>query len=195
MKDITRIFDLLELYRDEYKNIDGALWYKASNVWNAYSSEDYIDYSTKISLGLLSMGVSRTTKIGTILVNSPEWNFFDMGIMMAGAIQVPIYPTISEDNYKYILNDASVEYIIVSTQETYQRIHNIIKDVPSLKEVFSIDEIQGIRNWKEIIELGKNFEHPEQLESIKSSILPDDMVTNIYIGNHGQAQRSDAVAS
>lgn len=180
MKTITRLFDLLELYKDEYSSIQNVFNIKKDGGWTSYSASDYVKYSDEISLGLLALGVKPGTKIGTVMLNCPEWNFFDMGIMQAGAVQVPIYPTISEDSYRYIFNDAQTEILIVSDQDIYNRISEVVKDIPTLKYIFSIENVKGIRNWKEILDLGKSHPHPEDLVSIKNSIRPNDMVTIIY---------------
>ena len=180
MKPITRIFDLLELYKDEYSSIPNLFNVKKKGLWEQFSAEDYIRISHHVSLGLLSLGVKKGTRIATIMVNCPEWNFFDMGILMIGAVQVPIYPTISEENYRYILKDANIEYLIFSNTDIYQRIKRVIEEMPGLKGVFSIEPVEGIRNWKEIPELGRNFKYPGELESVKQSILPEEMATIIY---------------
>jgi len=106
MTKITRIFDLLDQYKEKYFSKKDALGFKSNNVWNTYSSEDYLNYVNNFSFGLLKLGVKKGDKITTIMLNSPEWNFIDMSLLQIGAIQVPIYPTVSEVNYKFIFNDA-----------------------------------------------------------------------------------------
>ena len=177
---VTRLFDLLDVYQEKFTSKSDALLKRKAGKWHAYSSADYINYSRTIGLGLLSLGVGKGTKIATVMVNSPEWNFFDMGIMMAGAIQIPIYPTVSDDNYCYILNDAHAEYLIVSNNELYQRVKNICPSVASLKEIFSIEKVKGLRHWKELLERGLNYVSPEELDLIKAGIKPDDLATIIY---------------
>jgi len=180
MKKVTRLFDLLDLYKDEYLSLPNAFNYKKDGIWKEYSSHDYITYSKEISLGLLSIGVEKGVKVGTIMLNCPEWNFIDMGLLQIGAVQVPIYPTISKENYNFILNDAGVEYLIVSNQEIYLRVEPIAKDIPTLKEIFSIDPIPGVKSWHEILTAGKQHPNPEDLEQIKESIHPDTLATIIY---------------
>jgi long-chain acyl-CoA synthetase len=180
MKQITRIFDLLELYKDEYSSINDLFNIKKDGNWVRFSAGDYVRYSNLISLGLLALGVTKGTRIATVMNNCPEWNFIDMGILQAGAVQVPVYPTISEENYRYIFNDSEVEYLIFSDQEIYDRIKSVLPGISGLKEVFSIEPMEGIRNWNEIIEAGRNFAFPEQLEIIRQTILPGDLATIIY---------------
>ncbi len=180
MKQITRIFDLLELYKNEFNSISDLFNIKKNGHWVRFSASDYVRQSNYFSLGLLSLGIKKGTRIATVLNNCPEWNFIDMGILQAGAVQVPVYPTISEDNYRYIFMDSEVEYLLFSDPEIYERIKNVIPEIPGLKGVFSIDQIDGIRNWNEILELGSNYPRPEELDQIKETILPGDLATIIY---------------
>jgi long-chain acyl-CoA synthetase len=180
MKSVTRVFDLVELYKDEYSSISDLLNVKKEGAWVSYSATDYVNYSQWISLGLLSLGIKKGTRVATIIVNCPEWNFFDMGILQSGAVQVPIYPTISEENYRYIFTDAEIEYLVFSDEDIYQRVKNIIPEIKGLKAVFSIEPVSGVRSWMEIVELGKNHRDPAELDAIKQAILPGDLATIIY---------------
>jgi long-chain acyl-CoA synthetase len=180
MAEVKRIFDLLELFREEYKSIKDLLNVKKNGAWESYSAEDYVTLSHQIGKGLLSMGAKPGARIATVMINCPEWNLFDMGILMAGAVQVPIYPTISEDNYRYILSDAEIRFLVVSDSETYLRIKEVIDEFPAIEGVFSIEPIEGVRSWKEIVEAGRSSGRDEELEAIKASIGPMDLATIIY---------------
>ncbi len=177
---MTRIFDLLELYSNEYRSIDNLFNIKRNGEWMHFSADDYLRISREFSLGLLALGVSRGTRIATVLNNCPEWNFIDMGILQVGAVEVPVYPTISEDNYRYIFTDSQVDYIIVHDPVIFERIRNILPEVKGLKGIFSIDPIEGIRPWTDILGAGRNYPRPGELEEIKASIGPGDMATIIY---------------
>jgi len=177
---VIRLFDLLDVYAENYPSKNDALLKRKAGKWHAYSSADYINYARTISLGLLALGVGKGVKIATVMVNCPEWNFFDMGIMQAGAVQVPIYPTVSDDNYCYILNDCNAEYLVVSNNAVYQRIKNVCSNITSLKGIFSIEKVKGLRHWQELLELGLNYPDPERLDEIKSGISADDPATIIY---------------
>ncbi len=179
MEKITRLFDLLEQYKGMYSWKNDAFYKKIDDKWVAYSSKDYLYFANMLSLGFLSMGIKKGDKVATILLNSPEWNFFDMALLQIGAIQVPVYPTISESNYKYIFNDAEVKYVIVSNEEVYENIAGVIKDV-NIEGVFSIEDVNETRSWTEILTLGKEHPDPGVLESIKEGIQPEDVATIIY---------------
>ena len=180
MAEITRIFDLLDKYRNEFSSKQDLFSCKREQVWKYFSARNYIDFSAQLSLGLLSLGIKKGDRIATIMVNCPEWNFFDMAIMQIGAVQVPIYPTISEESYRYILNDAAIETVIISNTEIYKRLKIVIKDIPTVRNIYSIDKIKGVNHWKMILESGEKYPHPDELESIKRSISPDEIATIIY---------------
>ncbi|MDD5570575.1 MAG: AMP-binding protein, partial [Bacteroidales bacterium] len=111
---IRRIFDLTERYLQEFPDKADALAGKDEGNWIKYSIRQYIEISNNISYGLLKLGVQKGDKIASITFNRPEWNFLDMGIQQTGAIHIPIYPTISDNDYQYILKHAEVKYIFVA---------------------------------------------------------------------------------
>jgi long-chain acyl-CoA synthetase len=179
MARILRIYDLLDNYKENFSGTETALAGKVDGKWITYSLEEYIDNVNTLSKGLLALGVKKEDKIATIINNCPEWNFFDMALMQIGAIQVPIYPTISESNYAYIFKEAEVKYIIVSNAEIYERIEKILPGVNTLKKVFSIKKNEALSHWTEILTLGKGDDSGE-LEKIKAGIHTEDVATIIY---------------
>jgi long-chain acyl-CoA synthetase len=180
MEKVQRLFDLLDLYASRYSSKPDAFCVKKGGTWQKYSSNDYISYSDLISLGLLSLGIGKGDRIATIMTNCPEWNFFDMGILQVGAVQVPLYPLLSEEEFAYILNDARVKLIIISNHVIYSRICKVLPSYHSDKTIFSVEKVKGVRHWKEILEMGKTFSDLEALDRTKKSIEPNDLATIIY---------------
>ncbi len=180
MASITRIFDLLDQYKIEYNRKTDALSKLSNGEWLHYSSKEYLDHVDWFSLGLLELGMKREDKIATIMLNSPEWNFIDMGTMQIATVSIPIYPNISLINYKYIFNEAKVKYVFVYNQKIYEKIKDILTEVPSLKKVYSIEPVEGLKCWTDVLELGKQSSRQLELESMKVSIKTDDLATIIY---------------
>ncbi len=178
----TRTFDLLENYKEEYAYKQDAIAAKEKGFWVKYSAEDYVTNSNFISYGLLALGLKKGEKIATISNNRPEWNFMDMGMSQAGIVHVPIYPTLSEDDYEYILKHAEPSLIFMSDKSLCDKIGPIARKVGSIREIYSFNEIDGIKNWKELLELGKQNEgkYKEELENIKKQLKPEELVTIIY---------------
>lgn len=175
---ISRVFDILEHQRNNYPKND-ALCCKENNEWKKYSIDEFIQYSNRISYALLNSGLKKDDKISIISNNRPEWNFVDFGAMQSGIINVPVYPTISEADYKYIFNDAEVKIVFVSSEELYHKLMNIKKDVPSISEVYTFNPVSGAPHWLEFLAKGVVAQE-SQLQEIKKSITPDDISTIIY---------------
>ncbi len=144
---ITRTFDLIDQLQKEHPNLKDILAGKIDNQWKKYSVSEYSEIVNNLSLGLLSLGVKKDDKIATIILNSPEWNFFDMALMQIGAIQVPVYPTISEANFSFIFKDAEIKYAIVYDDEIYAKVKNVIADTKTIKDVYSIHKSSHTKHW------------------------------------------------
>ncbi|MCK5168252.1 MAG: long-chain fatty acid--CoA ligase [Bacteroidales bacterium] len=179
--NVTRTFDLLDRYQELY-NIDDALAGKENGKWVKYSSADYINNANFVSYGLLALGFKKGDKIATISNNRPEWNFVDLGMAQIGVIHVPVYPTISEEEYEYIFKHSEAKAVIVSSKILWSKISSVIKNVDSIKSVYSFDDIEELTSWKTIIAEGKKNEekYKNEVLKIKAGIEKDEMVTLIY---------------
>ena len=180
--EFTRTFDLLEKYKTIYSDKKDALAGKEMGFWKKYTAEDYVYYANNVSYGLLSLGLKKGDRVATISNNRPEWNFMDMGLSQANITHVPIYPTISKDDYNFILNHCEPKLIIVSDKILYDRIKPIADKISAIIDIYSYNEIDGVKNWKEIVELGKKNENiqKDNLKNIKESIDPAEPVTLLY---------------
>lgn len=180
MQDVTRLFDILPHYTKSFKPKDDVLAGKDNGLWVKYSIKDYISAADNISYGLLKLGVKPGDNIATISGGRPEWNLVDMGIQQAGAIHVPIYPTISEKDYKYILAHAGVKVIFISGWDTFRKIEHIVGDLEGLLGIYCFKETEGVKPIGELISLGKDNPEPAKVDAIKAAIKTDDMATIIY---------------
>ena len=180
MTEIKRLFDF-PYYQLEKFNLNQALVTKYNGEWIGTSTEEYITKANKISRALLRMGVNPNDKIALISTsNRTEWNIMDIGILQIGAQDVPIYPTISEEEYAYVLNHSESKYCFVSDEEVLAKVNKIKDQVPSLQEVYSFDQIMNTKNWSELLELGEDESNQGEVDRIKDSISEDDLATIIY---------------
>ncbi len=178
MSEIKRIFDLHYHQLKNYPKSD-ALAAKENGKWVTYSIQDVINQADEFSLGLLKLGIQPNDKIAIISNNRPEWHITDLGILQLGAINVPIYPTITEEDYAYIMNDAEVKMVFVSDEEILGKVNAIKNQVPSLKEVYSFNKIANTKHWTEVKELGKN-EDKSSLQTYRDKVKEDELATLIY---------------
>ncbi len=183
----TRLFDFPYYQLANYPIAD-AFVTKYKGVWEKTSTQEFIDKANAISRALLRMGVQKNDKIALISSNNrTEWNIMDTGILQTGAQNVPIYPTISEEDYAYILNHSESIYCFVSDQEVYDKVMRIQAQTPLLKQVFSFNEIEGCSNWKSLLELGADTANQDVVEDRKNSVKPAELATIIYTsGTTGQ---------
>jgi long-chain acyl-CoA synthetase len=174
-----RLFDILYQYDSKFSKAN-CLVKKENGKWIPYSSRDFVNSSENLAHGLLAMGVQREDKIAIIADNRPEWNFADMGIQMSGAVSIPIYPTISEYDLKFILNDAQVKFIFVSSEELYKKIKNISGEITGIKEIYTFNPVAGAKHFAGLLEFGKKNRDEAKLASIKNAIREKDLVTILY---------------
>lgn len=180
MTPITRLFDFPYHQLLTY-NINDALVTKQNGKWVKTSTQEYLDKANAISRALLRMGVQKNDKIAIISSNNrTEWHIMDVGVLQTGAQNVPIYPTISETDYEYILNHSEAIYCFVSDTEVLEKVNLIKQNVPKLKEVYSFNEIVGCKNWKEVLELGKDKSNQDVVEERKNNIQSLELATIIY---------------
>jgi long-chain acyl-CoA synthetase len=180
MSTITRLFDFPYHQLEKY-NLEKALVTKYGDKWVATSTQEYIDKANAFSRGLLRMGIKKDDKIAVITHNNrTEWNITDIGILQTGAQNVPVYPTISEEDFEYILNHSESQYVIVSNEELYQKINSVKAKVPRLKDIYSFEDVPGCKSWNEILELGKDTANQQEVEDIKKTITTEDLATIIY---------------
>ena len=180
MQEITRLFDF-PYYQLEKFNLKKSLVTKYNGEWIATSTQEYVDKSNAISRGLLRLGVRPNDKVAVIsMTNRSEWNITDIGIMQLGAQNVPIYPTISEEDYEYVLNHSESIYCFVSCDEVFKKVKAIQAKVPSLKEVYSFDQLDTCKNWQEVLDLGSDRSNQDEVEKLMSAVRPNDLATLIY---------------
>ncbi len=176
--EVTRLFDIPYYQVEKYPQED-AFCDKKDGNWVKVSSQEYIDKANGISRGLIKMGIQAGDKIAMISNNRSEWNICDIGIQQIGAIGVPVYPTISEQDYEYIFNNAEVKLCIVSDQELADKVNAIKDRVSTLTDVYSFVSVNGAKIWTDL-QAGENAELDKELEDRKSVIKGEDLVTLIY---------------
>lgn len=180
--EVKRTFDLLERYQENYSEKADALAGKHEGNWVHYSTSEYIRISTFLSLGLLAMGLKKGDRVATISNNRPEWNFMDMALSQSGIVHIPIYPTISVEEYSYILKHSEPKLVIVSDALLYGKIKPVVEQNRKIMGLYTFNEIDGASHWKEILRKGEENKekYQDELRKIKEGIDENEMVTLIY---------------
>lgn len=176
--ELKRLFDTV-YYQKETNPREDALGAKVDGKWITHSTDEFVSQVNKVSRGLLALGIKPGDKIALISNNRPEWCMVDLGILQIGGIDVPIYPTISKEDYKYIFNHAEVRLCIVSDDELLAKVREIEAEVPTLMGVYTFNKIEGAKHWTEITALESKTPQDE-VEKLKASIKSEDLASIIY---------------
>ena len=175
---ITRVFDCIEYQNSNYPQKE-ALVYKEKGKWISYSSEEFIKIANQVSSALLTLGIKPNDKIAIIVpVNQPKWHFLDIGILQIGVQNVPLYATLSEKDYQYVLNHSDCKYCFIAGNNIFEKV-KAVQDRTQLKEVYRIDDDSEI-GWNSFLELGKDKTTQTKVEELKNSVKPSDLATIIY---------------
>ncbi|MCB0509100.1 MAG: long-chain fatty acid--CoA ligase [Chitinophagales bacterium] len=177
--EVKRLFDVLHYQKENHPQQVALASVKNGNWWKV-STDELIDLSNKLSLGLLKLGIQKGDKVATVTSsNRVEWNICDQGIGQIGAINVPLYPTISKNDYKHILTHSESKICIVSDSGLYDRVKDLVDEIPNLQGVYTFDQIEGAKNYEEIIKAGEGG-NVADIKAISDTIHPDELATLIY---------------
>ncbi len=178
-KNISRLFDFITHQKNEYPQ-EKCYSYKSNNQWLSISTEKFIEQSNTVSRALLNLGIAVNDKIAVISSNNrTEWHALDIGILQIGAQNVPLYPTLSEKDYEYILNHSDAIYCFVSDKELFDKVNSVI-DKTKLKGIYTFDEIEEKTNWSAFLKLGATTKYQAEVEKRKRNVKPEDLATIIY---------------
>ena len=180
--EITRSFDLLEQLKEKYAYKTDILSHKRNGTWVKFSVDDYYENSHLLSYGFLAMGLQPQDKVITISNNRPEWNFIDMGLSMAKLVHVPVYPTLSVEDYKYIIRHSDAKLVIIGNETIFKNVIPAIEAMDDKPLVYTINSIENQKNLEEIRLLGNNTKdiYGPTIETNKKNIQPEDLCTIIY---------------
>ncbi len=173
-----RLFDVPYHQQKNYQK-DSMFVTKKEGIWTPMDTTTFIEKALLVSRGLIAFGISAGDKIAVASTNRVEWNILDIAVQQVGAILVPLYPNISVNDYRFILNDSSTRICVVGNKELWDKISSIRKDVPSLEHLFVFDEIEGCSHWSEISEKAQ-ITDPSEVKSRMDLVKSGDLVTIIY---------------
>jgi len=178
MQEPRLLFELLE-HQQRRHPLDYAFASKEQGTWKRYSTAQALDEINQVALGLIAMGLQPGDRIATVSNNRPEWNFLDLAMLQVGGVHVPLYPTITDQDYRYILEHAEVRWVMVSDASLYERIEPIAREFPHIAGVYTFNRIPGAKHWTEIKEAGRP-DLKETLTERRAAIQKDDTATIIY---------------
>jgi long-chain acyl-CoA synthetase len=176
---ISVLFDFPQ-YQLENSPLEKCFVYKSGLEWKNISTQEYIQQANTVSRSLLKLGVQPGDKIAVITTNNqPKWQILDIGILQIGAQNVPLYATLSEKDYAYILQHSDAKYCFVSDDDLFKKVSHV-KNQTQLKEVYTFEEVDSEVDWNSFMQIGESSDNQHKVEELKSQIKPEDLATIIY---------------
>jgi len=176
--EVRTLHDALQHQLLNYPKED-AISYKENGSWKKYSTQEIVEIVNGFSLSALGLGIKKGDKVAIIAESRPEWAFTDLAMQQIGVITIPLYPNSTEEDYTFICKDAEVTYIFVGDEQILKKVNNIKNEISSLKDIYTFDKIEGVKNWSLLLQ-NPPTEKQQELEKIKSEIDDFDLATIIY---------------
>lgn len=179
--EVTRTFDLLEQLVQKYPK-DDILSRKSNGKWIKYSCDQYKHYSHLMAYAFLAMGYQKEDKVIAISNNRPEWNFTDMGLTMCGMVFVPVYSTLSNEDYLHIIEHSDAKVIFLGGEQLVKKIAPLVSKIDREIKIFTYDHVAGYQSIDDLYKLGEESENQfkEIVEENKRSIDENSVATIIY---------------
>lgn len=184
---LERVFDILPRQLERHPRTD-CLAAKTGKEWRRLSTEEVADSVNRFSLGLLELGIANGDKVALAADNSIEWVLADLALQQIGAVSVPLYPTMTLDDARYILTHAEVKLAFVGNAALQRKLYEALGKFSC--PIYGLSQIDGCPSWTEILALAKP-ERQAELERRRDAIQPDDVYTIIYTS--GTTGRSKGV--
>jgi len=178
--EVTRLFDYLTLQATERPDqpfLASKVTENGQKIWKSYTYREVADICDRVSHALINLGIKKDDKVALCAPNRPEWNFIDLGCLQIGATLVPLYPTASVNDFRFICTDAEVKLAFVNDKGLYEKIQSIRGELPSLREIYTFEDVAGAKNWKTIFE---GITATPDVAAAKASIKEKELATIIY---------------
>lgn len=187
MENVKRVFDIMLQYEARHPEQQQALSCKRDGEWIFFSPKQYCDLANTLSYGLMAKSVKQGDKVAVISTNRPEWTFIQMAVTQIGAVLVPIYPTITSDDYLYILNHCEAKLLIMEGEEVMNKIKKVRAQLLHLVDIYTFVDRKEFPYWDQLLEVGRQNPYPEQLQRCRDVVRERDCAMIIYTsGTTGQ---------
>ena len=175
---ITRVFDLLK-YNQENFSKEEFISGKVNGEWRKYGTQEFCTLTDNLSKGLTGIGIGKGSRVAIMSSNRPEWNICDYAVMQLGAYQIPLYPTLAENDIKFILEDAQITVVFVGDEQLYQKVKKVCSIVNHEVKVYTFNNVESASCWKYLVRAGEANAEVD-LETYRKEVSPDDILTIIY---------------
>ena len=176
-----RTFDLLPRFVEKFGKKKAMFASKVDGAWKKYISRDFVKMTDVISQGLMGLGVVKGDRVAVISNNCPQWNMVDFAVQQIGAILVPIYPTVRQSDYEYIINHAEPKIVFVEGSLLLNKVKGIIEKATEKPKVFVFNPVAGQMTLRGLmVSVKVDKKSLAALQARKDAVAPEDVATIIY---------------
>ncbi|OLC55861.1 MAG: hypothetical protein AUH92_01300, partial [Acidobacteria bacterium 13_1_40CM_4_69_4] len=184
--EIRTLCDILTQLQTRFRKPD-LLRYKSGGTWHHISTDEFASTVRSLSLGLARLGAGKGDRVAILSENRPEWTALDHAVLNLGAVTVPIYATLLEDQIRYILDNSQARVLAVSSAAQMAKVLPILSSLPGLQRLVILDPPAGglpprTLAWPALIQEGEGAHRadPRRFEAARSAISPDDLASILY---------------
>ncbi|HTL81008.1 MAG TPA: long-chain fatty acid--CoA ligase [Bacteroidia bacterium] len=178
--EVTRCFDLPDFYLRHFGDKEDVFASKVNGQWEKWSMKKFVEISEALASGMINEGLKKGDRVAILSNNRPEWNAVDFATQISGAVLIPIYPTISENDLKFIFGDSEPKFIFVSNSSILEKAKAVTSDLASPPKIYSINGIDASLHYSSLVESGKKTPQTELINKTKAEITPMDLLTILY---------------
>jgi len=179
---------LVEIYEQAARNHpkSDTLNFKLDGQWQAMSAEEVLRRARHVALGLYSLGIRKGDRVAILSESCVEWVLADQGCVFAGAITVPIYPTLRPPQVQYILSDCGARALFISTRDKFSEVESILKECQTIENIVLFDDRKSAAanalTFSELQERGRALsdQQPKLIDQLSRAAQPQDLATIIY---------------
>ena len=174
-ESIQRVFDLIAHNKNSFSG-RGFVNGKQDGKWVQYSVDQFSEKVDAVSRSLIQAGLGKGSRVAIMSPNRVEWNICDFAIMQIGAYQIPLYPTLPDNDIRFILTDAEITMIFVADEALYKRVSAVSVTLNRPVEIFTFDEVAGVKNWNSLLTSKLSVD----IQPYRDAVTADDILTIIY---------------
>jgi long-chain acyl-CoA synthetase len=167
---------------ETYRRAD-AFRHKQNGAWVDVAHAELLEKVHTLALGLRALNLAKADRVALLSENRLEWTIADLGILLAGGVVVPIYPTLIPSQVEYILRDADVRVVFVSSKLQVAKVAALRPRLPMLERVIAFDDdavSNGVESFAELMKIGIPMQTATAADDMAGQTSPSDWASIIY---------------